>query len=163
MNQPISELNTAGSIEIVARPNRSSSIPTLVLVFCALTLAVTAVAVFSFRQGNAFVPYFALFDILLVGASLWWVWRRGDDFDRVSIGFSALTVEQRRRGRSSCAEYATPWARLWAERQVHRTALLVGSHGRATEIGEFLADTEREQLSSLLRQRLTEMRAGERK
>lgn len=159
MNQPISESAVHGVIEIVARPHRSASIPLLALIFSALSIAVIAVASFSFWQGNVFAPVFAVLDLLLVGSCLWWVWRRGDDFDRVSIDRTALTVERYRRGRTWQARYATPWARLWAQPQAQRVALLVGSHGKATEIGDFLADDERERLERLMRQRLSDMRA----
>jgi uncharacterized membrane protein len=159
VNQPISELAADGVVEIIARPHRSASISTLALVFSALVVSVAAVSAFSFIQGNVYAPLFAAFDLALVGGCFWFVWRRGDDFDRVRLDTAALRVERNRRGKSVIEEYATPWARLWAEPKLQRSALFVGSHGRRTEIGDFLADAERERLAVLMRQRLSALRS----
>lgn len=161
VNVPVSENRLNGTVEIIARPNQSADPATLVLVFAALSVAVLAVSLLSFVQGNVLAPVFALLDVLLVGYCLRLVWRRGADFDRIRLGADEVAIECRRGSTASSAVYQTGWARVWSERAGGRDAacVYVGSHGRRTEVGSFLVAAERARLEALIKIRLGQARA----
>lgn len=161
MNVPVSECQRSGVVEILARPNRSASLATLASIFAALASAVFAVSLFSFMQGNVYAPVFALADVVFVGSCLYAVWRRGDDYDRISLSADEVAIEVRRGTVARQVVYQTAWARVWAERDERRGAagLYLGSHGRRTEVGSFLVDAERARLAALIKIRLGQARA----
>ena len=161
VNVPVSESRLNGTVEIVARPNRSADPATLLLVFALLSVWVFAVSLLSFVQGNVLAPVFALLDVLLVGFCFRLVWRRGADFDRIRLGADEVAIECRRGSAASSVVYQTGWARVWSERDGSRdtACVYVGSHGRRTEVGSFLIAAERARLESLIKIRLGQARA----
>lgn len=160
VNEPVSESRLDGAVEIVARPNRSADPATLVGVYAALSVAVFAVSLFSFMQGNVLAPPFALLDVLLVGWCFRLVWRRGADFDRIRLDSDEVAIESQRDGAARSVVYQTGWARVWSERSGRSDGVnvYVGSHGRRTEVGSFLVAAERARLESLIKIRLGQAR-----
>jgi uncharacterized membrane protein len=160
VNEPLSESRLDGAVEIVARPNRSADPATLVAVYAAMSTSVFVVSLFSFMQGNVLAPPFALLDVLLVGYCFRLVWRRGADCDRIRLGSDEVAVECRRGAAARRTVYQTGWARVWSERggRDGEVCVYVGSHGRRTEVGCFLASAERARLESLIKIRLGQAR-----
>jgi len=160
VNVPVSESRLNGTVEIVARPNRSATAATLLAVYAALSVSVFAVSLFSFIWGNVLAPLFALLDVLLVGFCLRLVWRRSADFDRIALGADEVAIECRRCSSARSVVYQTGWARVWSEPDERKVACVyVGSHGRRTEVGSFLIKAERARLESLIKIRLGQARA----
>jgi uncharacterized membrane protein len=161
VNQPLSEIRLDGAVEIVARPNRSADPATLLAVYAVMSVGVFAVSLFSFLQGNVLAPPFALLDVLLVGYCFRLVWRRGADCDRIRLGSDEVAVECHRGAAARRMVYQTGWARVWSERDARgeSSCVYVGSHGRRTEVGSFLASAERARLESLIQIRLGQARA----
>jgi uncharacterized membrane protein len=160
VNEPVSESRLNGAVEIVARPNRSAGPATLLGVFVALSVSVFTVSLISFVFGNVLAPVFALLDVLLVGYCLRLVWRRGADFDRIRLGADEVAIESRRGAAARSVVYKTGWARVWSEPggRDDLATVYVGSHGRRTEVGSFLAGAERARLESLIKIRLGQAR-----
>jgi uncharacterized membrane protein len=117
---------------------------------------------FSFIQGNVFAPLFAIADMALVGFCFRAVWRHGEDFDCIRLGSGAVEIESRRGPDAIRVSYLTGWTRVWSEpgRRGDRACVFVGSHGRRTEVGSFLADAERARLEKLIKIRLGQARVG---
>lgn len=162
VNEPVSESRLNGAVEIFARPNRSADSATLLGVYAALSVAVFAVALLGFVQGNVLAPVFALLDVLLVGYCFRLVWRRGADFDRIRLDADAVAIESQRDGAARSVVYQTGWVRVWSEGGVRGDdrSVYVGSHGRRTEVGSFLVAAERARLETLIRIRLGQARAA---
>lgn len=160
-NMPVSEASSGGVVEILARPNRSATSASLIWVFCILSVAVLAVALFSFVLGNVLAPLFAVLDLTLVGGCLYWVWRRGDDYDRIRLGKDEVAIESKRGQTAHSVVYQTGWARVWSEHDLRRriACVFVGSHGQRTEVGSFLIDAQRAELEALIKKRLGQARA----
>lgn len=160
VNEPVSESRLDAAVEIVARPNRSASPAALMVVYAALSVAVFAVSAFSFMLGNVLAPPFALLDVLLVGYCLRRVWRKGADCDRIRLDADEVSIECRRGRKARSVVYQTGWARVWSERNTRSDGVnvYVGSHGRRTEVGSFLAAAERARLESLIKIRLGQAR-----
>ncbi len=160
VNEPVSEVRHDGAVEIFARPNRSAGPAALAGVYAALSVSVFTVSLISFVFGNVLAPIFALLDVLLVGYCLRLVWRRGADFDCIRLGSEEVAIESRRGAAARSVVYQTGWARVWSERDRRDGAasVYVGSHGRRTEVGSFLAGAERARLESLIKIRLGQAR-----
>jgi uncharacterized membrane protein len=144
---------------VVARPNRSATPRMLAGLVGALALVSTGVAVFSVLQGNIWAPLFALLNLLAFGGSLALVWRRGEDEDRVRIVEDRVEVIRLRRQQAECSEFNLHWVRVWvapAPRPREHKRLLIGSHGRAIELGAFLNEDERSEFLQSLKAALGE-------
>lgn len=125
-------------------PNRSLDLRGLLAFFAVVAAASLAVSSFSFSQGNAFAPAFALVELALLAVCLRLVRRRLALGERLALTGEALLVEA--GGRS---ERFHPY---WV--QVLRGAggaVRLRSHGREIEVGAFLCPWERDRLAASLR------------
>lgn len=146
-------LNQDDSI-LVARPNRSATPALLVGTFFGLVLTSAGVVGFSVMQGNWLALPFALINLLAVGACLLLSWRSGEDEDRIERHGDCLIVERWRRQRHDHIEFNVYWARAWTEPGQfpgRPRRVLLGSHGKAVEVGSFLAEDERKRLLKMIR------------
>ncbi len=99
-------------------------------------------------QGNVFAPLFALLESVAVAAALSAAWRAGDRGERITLDASSLEVHSLPGRR--CLRFQSYWVRVLLERGEGHQRLLLSSHGRKWEIGAFLADQERVELSGKL-------------
>lgn len=137
--------------QLVLRPRRILTSRQFFVLFGLIALPVSAVAGYGFAMGNAFAPWFAALDLVIVAVALRWVWRSGDRYERIVVGEQRLEV---RRSPDDAAVFrAHPyWVRLRTEGE--RSApdhLRLGSQGREVEIGSFLPPVERSELAERLR------------
>jgi Integral membrane protein len=130
------------------RPNRALSrrgLRRLIVVLAALALTTAGLGAW---QGNVFAPLFALVESFAVAFALGRAWRAGDRSERITLGTSSLEVRSLPGRR--CVRFQPYWVRVqWAPGN-GRGRLLLRSHGRELEIGAFLADEERAELSRKL-------------
>lgn len=130
------------------KPNRTLSrrgLRRLIVVLVALVLITAGLGAW---QGNVFAPLFALVESAAVAAALSVAWRAGDRSERITLDASSLEVQSlpgRRRMR-----FQAYWVRVLLEPGDGRQRLLLSSHGRELEIGAFLAEQERVELSKKL-------------
>jgi uncharacterized membrane protein len=130
------------------KPNRALSrrgLRRLIVVLAALALITAGLGAW---QGNVFAPLFALVESAAVAVALSVAWRAGDRSERITLDASSLEVQSlpgRRRMR-----FQAYWVRVLLEPGDGRQRLLLSSHGRELEIGAFLAEPERIELSKKL-------------
>lgn len=161
MNLPISERLLGGSVEIIARPNRSADPATWLAVYAGLSISVLLVSAFSFIQGNVLAPWFALLDLMLVAACFVVVWRKGDHYDCIRLDADRVAIARQRGAALREAVYLTGWVRVWSEADARRggeRCVYLGSHGRRTEVGSFLGAAERQRLERMIKDRLRQAR-----
>ena len=130
------------------KPNRALSrrdLRRLIGVLAALALTTAGLGAW---QGNVFAPLFALIESSAVAFALGVAWRAGDRSERITLDAKSLEV-QSLPGRRS-ARFQPYWVRVQLGRGAGRHRLLLTSHGRELEIGAFLADEERAELSKKL-------------
>lgn len=161
VNVPLSEKQLNAMVEIVVRPNRSATPATLLAVYAALAFSMLVVSLCSYLQGNVWVPLFALADLALVAMCFRWAWLRGEDYDCIRLDSEQIAIESRRGLRVMTVNYQMGWARVWSEPDDRGdgSKVYVGSHGRRTEVGRFLADAQRAQLETLIKRRLGQARS----
>jgi len=137
--------------QLLLRPRRILTSRQFFVLFGLISVPVAAVSGYGFALGNAFAPWFALFDLVIVAVALRGVWQSGDRYERILVGEQRLEV---RRSPDDAAVFeAHPyWVRLRTEGE--RDALehlRLGSQGREVEIGSFLPPGERSELAERLR------------
>jgi uncharacterized membrane protein len=98
-------------------------------------------------------PVFALLELGVVAYCLLRVWRVSGEGQIITLTPTRLQISATRAG---SAQFHPYWVRVRLETGRWRgwpSRLLLGSHGREVEVGQFLNDAERR----LLAQRLTEL------
>lgn len=134
---------TGNEVQLLLRPRRILTSRQFFVLFVLIALPVTAVSGYSFALGNAYAPWFAALDLVIVAIALRWVWRSGDRYERILLGEGRLEV---RRSPDDAAVFAAHpyWVRLstTGERDTP-DRLKLGSQGREVEIGSFLPACER--------------------
>lgn len=125
-------------------PDRSLDLRGLFAFFAVMAAASLLVSGFSFSQGNAFAPAFALAELALLAACLRLVWRRLARRERLALTGEALLVEAGGR----CERFHPYWVQVLRDAG---GAVRLRSHGREIEVGAFLSPRERDQLAASLR------------
>lgn len=115
------------------------------MVLAALALTTAGLGAW---QGNVFAPLFALIESCAMALALRQAWRVGDrseciTLDEESLEVRALPGRQRMR-------FQSYWVRVQLAPGNGHDRLLLRSHGRELEIGAFLADGERAEVSRKL-------------
>ncbi len=137
------------------KPNRTLSrrgLRRLIMVLAALALTTAGLGAW---QGNVFAPLFALVESVAVAIALSVAWRAGDRSERITLDRTSLEVQSLPGKR--CMRFQSYWVRVLLEPGHGRQRLLLSSHGRALEIGAFLAEPERVELSKKLMVLLAEL------
>ncbi|GAB2553494.1 DUF2244 domain-containing protein [Rhodanobacter koreensis] len=143
------------------KPNRTLSrrgLRRLIMVLVTLALITAGLGAW---QGNVFAPLFALVESAAVAVALSVAWRAGDRSERITLDASSLEVQSLPGRRST--RFQSYWVRVLLEPGNGRQRLLLSSHGREMEIGAFLAEQERVELSKKLVVLLAELNGQPRK
>jgi len=114
-----------------------------------------SIAIAFALKGAWLILPFAGLEMLVLGAALYVVARRGCRWQTVSIQGDQIEVVEHD---STCIRQQT-FQRAWAQVKLeqaringHPSRLIIRSHGRAAEIGGYLAEIEKEHLALELRQ-----------
>ena len=138
---------------LLLAPNRALSRAALRRCIGVLMLAGAAVALMAAWQGNVFAPLFVLLEAPCVAVALWAAWRAGERRERITLDARDLRIETiPARGRA--VSFPSAWVRVrlrdWGG---HRHVVLAAA-GREREVGAFLGDEERLELSRELQSAL---------
>jgi uncharacterized membrane protein len=142
------------------RPNRALSRRGLRGLIMGLALLALATAGLGAWQGNVFAPLFALVESFAMAAALGAAWRAGDRGERITLDTKSLEVRSLPGHRRVC--FQSYWVRVLLAPGRGHQRLLLRSHGRELEIGSFLAEEERAELSGKLRKLLAAMQGQSR-
>lgn len=130
------------------RPNRVLSLRglrRLIMMLAALALTTAGLGAW---QGNVFAPLFALVESAAVAVALTVAWHAGDRGERITLDETSLEVRSLPGQRRTC--FQSHWVHVRLRPGRGRYRLVLASHGREVEIGAFLADGERTELSRKL-------------
>lgn len=147
---------STGAFIFQSRPNHSLTRSQEALVFGSLAALCLATA-----MGFALMGYWMAlpFAGLEVGALAWALRvlrRREDDYESLSIDGDLVRLEWRAGTHAERREMNRHWATVACDCRApgRNCRLSVSSHGRATEIGQYLSDEGRLKLAATLRSRL---------
>ena len=150
----------ARQVTLLLAPNRALSRGELRKVIGALAAAALLVALLAAWQGNVFAPMFALLEVPCVVMALALVWRAGSRVERITLDERSVRVESLPPGAAAVA-FPSPWVRVHLRDWGGHRHLLLAASGREREIGAFLGDEERLELSKELRSALARMAGRE--
>jgi uncharacterized membrane protein len=140
------------TVSVMVMPHRSLSRSGLIGFLLAQSLAAGIFALLAASQGNVLAPVFALLELGVVAYCLHRVWRASGEGQIITLTASRLQIT----ARAGFAQFHPYWVRVRLEAGRWRgwpSRLLLGSHGREVEVGQFLNEAERR----LLAQRLTQL------
>jgi uncharacterized membrane protein len=117
---------------------------------CAPTFGIAGIAaVLGFWP----VLPFAGAEMLLLGWALYTNMQRRHEHETIDVSETQVVVEYS-RGEAKRFVFPRHWARVKIRRPkspLHRDRLIIESHGRGCEVGQFLSEEERHQLAAELR------------
>lgn len=139
-----------------SRPNRSLTRAQERLFFWSVAALCFLTASALALLGYWLVLPFAGLEVGILAWALGELRRHDADFESLLIDGDVVVFEWRSGGQSGRREMNRRWVRVQCGCQAPRTncRLSLSSHGRATEVGQYLSDEARLQLAARLRRRL---------
>jgi uncharacterized membrane protein len=137
------------------RPNRALSRRGLRRLIGSLAALALTTAWLGAWQGNVFAPVFALLESFALAFALGAAWRAGGRGERIALDAGLLEV--RAVPGRQCVRFQPYWVRVLLAPGNGRHRLLLTSHGKELEIGAFLGEEERVEVSKKLMVLLAEL------
>ena len=147
--------NFQGSSRFLIRPNRSLPWRGVVRFYIGMVMVSFGIAIAFALKGAWLILPFAGLEMLVLGAALYVVARRGCCWQVVSIHGDHIEVVDHDSKSKRQQTFIRAWAQVKLEQariNGYPSRLTIRSHGRAIEIGGYLADEEKQQLALELRQ-----------
>ena len=141
------------SRRFLIRPNCSLSWRQVVRFYLAVLAASMGIAVAFALQGAWMVLPFAGLEMLVLGAALYVVARRGSNWEMISIQGDNLDFVAHGPGSEHRERFKRAWVRielLGPAIQGHPSRLTIGSHGRRIEVGSCLNEADKRYLADEL-------------
>ncbi|NCF26197.1 MAG: DUF2244 domain-containing protein [Gammaproteobacteria bacterium] len=148
-----STVDTKRNWRIVIRPNRSLTRRQLQLAFFGIAVVCLGIAGAFAVIGLWPILPFAGVEVIVVGIGFYLSARGGQEMEVVSVGGDKVAVEKGRRQVSRRWEMQRAWTQirlLPPKIRWYPSRLVLGSHGKALELGGFLSEQERQLLAGQL-------------
>ena len=142
------------SLRIVLCPNCSLSVRGALLFFASLGALTLGIAAVFTAFGLWPILLFAFAELLALGWALNDSLQRRFQAEILTITESDVSIELRDRHACRRVVFQRHWAQIKLTRsasRLHPSHLIIESHGRACELGEFLTDEQRRGLAMRLR------------
>jgi len=146
--------NFQGSSRFLIRPNCSLPWRGVVRFYISMVVVSFSIAIAFALKGAWLILPFAGLEMLVLGAALYLVARRGSCWQVVSIHGDHIEVVEHDSNSKRQQTFQRAWAQVKLEQariNGYPSRLTIRSHGRAAEIGGYLADAEKEELALELR------------
>jgi uncharacterized membrane protein len=150
----MSETQDHGVKKFVLRPNSSLSWKGNLLFFAVMVTVSLGIAITFTFLGAWMVLPFAGLEMTVLGIALYVVACRSMHVEVISVHDDEIEICKGRWQLETVIRIKRCWARISLERSSHDwypKRLLIWSHGKGTEVGGFLSETERECLAGELR------------
>jgi uncharacterized membrane protein len=144
----------AGQVTLLLAPNRALSRDGLRRAIGALAAAAMLTALLAAWQGNVFAPLFALLEVPCVATAFVLAWRAAGRGERITLDASSVRVESL-PPRAAAVAFPSAWVRVNLRGWGGHQHVLLAAYGREREVGAFLGDEERMELSEELRSALS--------
>ncbi len=150
----ISKVESRDAIRIVLSPNCSITWKELVVFYLFTCVIATAVGLFFSFQGMWLVLPFSGLEMLALGIGLYVTSRKVYRREIITLDPDRTMIEKGVQRVDQSWEFETPWVRIIDEPRGARNSsrrLAIGMHGVAVEVGDFLANSEKDQLAFKLK------------
>ena len=139
------------AVSLVLLPHRSLTRAGLVAFLVCQSLVAGSYAVLAAWRGNVFAPVFAVLELALVSWCMAQVWKASAAGQIITLTSTQLDIAATSGNESQ--RFHPYWVKVRIEPGLWHnwpSRLLVGSHGRETEVGAFLNEDERRALAQRL-------------
>ena len=148
----VADAENTGAYTLTAKRNNSLSTSGRYLVFGFIFIV-------SFGISTAFAAFgawpvlpFAGLEMLVLFLAFYFIGRRSDDYERLTLNGDQLLLERKEHGKLGQFEFNRYWAQVVCDAEGSRLALR--SHGREVEFGLYLTEEERVKLARQLKVRI---------
>lgn len=146
---------TDRGLRVLVRPNKSLT-PTATLMFMGgFAIFTLSIALVFVLQGYWPILPFAGLEIAFVGFAFWYVSRKGEDYDLISVEGGRVSVTQRVNGKEQTHEFDAQWLRVEmvpGNSRMYAATLSLGSHGKRVEVGRALPEEARAALGEKIKE-----------
>lgn len=143
-----------GSQRFMIRPNCSLPWREMVRFYLGIVMVSFSIAIAFAMKGLWLILPFAGLEMLALGVALYIVAHRGARWQLLSIHEDCVDFIECADKSENRSSFQRAWLQVRIESAAikgHPSRLLLGSHGRSTEIGEYLTEAEKHQLARQLR------------
>jgi uncharacterized membrane protein len=146
------DVDNAGAYTLTAKRNNSLSTSGRYLVFGFIFVVSFGISTAFAAFGAWLVLPFAGLEMLVLFLAFYFIGRRSDDYERLTLNGDRLVLERMEHGRLGHFEFNRYWAQVVCDTEGSRLALR--SHGREVEFGLYLTEEERVKLARQLKDRI---------
>ncbi|HUL40491.1 MAG TPA: DUF2244 domain-containing protein [Burkholderiales bacterium] len=146
------DVDDAGAYTLTAKRNNSLSTSGRYLVFGFIFVVSFGISTAFAAFGAWLVLPFAGLEMLVLFLAFYFIGRRSDDYERLTLNGDRLVLERMEHGRLGHFEFNRYWAQVVCDTEGSRLALR--SHGREVEFGLYLTEEERVKLARQLKDRI---------
>lgn len=155
----MSSSERASAFEAIIHPHRSLGRMGFGILLGVIIIANLVVATTALIHGAWPVAGFMGLDVVAVYAAFRISYDQARAFERVTINGDALVVERvDRKGKRREWSFPSYWVSVWFDGDEENGTVILRSHGRALEIGSYLAPFERKEFAEVLRRALSDAR-----
>jgi uncharacterized membrane protein len=150
----VDKVNSSDCYRFVLSPNCSISWSELVAFYLFTCLVALAVGLFFTLQGLWLVLPFSGLEMLALGLGLHLTSRKVYRKEVITLDQDRTRIEKGVRQIDQCWEFQTSWVRLLDESpgvSNRRRRLMLGAHGKYVEVGDFLDNSEKDELAFQLK------------
>lgn len=160
MDEPGATMQEEASFRAILTPNRSLSPRGFLILMSAISLINFIIGAVFWTAGAWPVMGFCGLDVLLIYIAFRLNYRAGRMYETVELYPKALKLTRIDPvGRREVLDFNPYWVRvLLSQLPDGRTRLRLASHGRETQLGQFLTDDERTDFANALKSELQKAR-----
>ncbi|MDX1519250.1 MAG: DUF2244 domain-containing protein [Gammaproteobacteria bacterium] len=137
----------------IVMPNRAMSWRMLVTLYLIIALTTLTIGLVFYLHGFTLILPFSGIEVVLLGAALYITAWRGGLQEVILFTGDDIVIERGHHAPEETYRFQRAWAKIVLERSWNSwypSRLLLRSHGKQIEIGEFLNEQERQGLAKLL-------------
>ena len=142
-----------GTAHWVIRPNRSMTWREAKFFVAGVTAACLGIGLYFWYLGYPMVLPFSGLESLAVAVAFYLVLKDGEHTEVVTISAREVVVEKGKKEPEQRFCFDRTWANVSLKQSRNRwypSKLLIGSHGKFIEVGQFLSEGERKSLAKML-------------
>ncbi len=150
----ICKIGSDEGYRFILSPNCSIRWRELLVFYLGICLQALAVGLFFTLQGLWLVLPFSGMEMLALGVGLYLTSRKMNRREVITLGHQRVKIEKGVQQIDQSWEFDTSWIRLIDEKSADyraRRKLALGAHGNYIEVGEFLDNSEKDELAFQLK------------
>lgn len=150
----INKVNSGEGYRFVLSPNCSITWSELLWFYLLTCLVALLIGLFFTLQGLWLILPFSGLEMLVLGIGLYLTSRKANRREVITLGPEHTRIEKGVQRIDQSWEFRTPWIKVdeqHADDRSPRRKLIISMYGESVEVGDFLANSEKEELAFQLK------------